>query len=1266
PGSDYVDIIALDTYRDRNDKGSSSPAQLFVRSWLHMEEYLDEQGEAHPRYAIGEWAVENIADLKEMLTAIENDFSNISPYMIRLVFDIYYQSYGTEGNEFVDYRLKGAMKAEMKRHLLTYQGDDYHFDETNLTVNPNTKDRFFACFLPSVPDPERIERNRVVLDASFYTQEACLPPTNQHQTAVQADFQTSCQPAYPVGWHIDTNLPACFLPLGTISREAVTTVFNQSGGVSVVDNSWQQFFINPQDNELIFDWNIEPAIRAQISDPVKRQFLLDHLPFNRQRPYDVAIYDQSIGGVNDGRQPIFLPNRLDMQIDQGNLELNTLAEILEIIRAANIAPFDPRIASRDTEFYAQHPELSKLKDPTKPHLKRFFDYLIQQSTFWGNIITLYSVYIKKLIETDDQVGLSHAIEVGKYLQKKIAAQLAFQQTDRLGFIGPYPHPEATLQLSLAEAYSQSRDQSVAFYQRGIELAERAVPMFEEAGRDSGSDYLSISKAVLVAGDLHTKIAQRQLLAASQRPGQKAQLIEAAKAEYETAEYLYETIGALDYSLRTSLTVAPTSAATTSGYVARSNISIHADFQKISDAWRINRLRHHLNPAETIASVRGLYQFLRGSTLIKQAAFYMENPFKPFDQEGYRDIMQQIILVQAGMGELNAYVRALEMDTTGAIIPGQPLADLRYFQAWGNLLLSKLISRFFDSLAYTTSEMDDISAQRKQHEALTLLQTNAPTLFSGLNWAKLFHLFHTTDSSDTRSTAIAMARIDKKAKYSVYDHNGRPIMNKTSATDEFIADSLDLFEGIYAQDNFSLDYYSAITDIAQEYLQKSADYMGTVLKASLTKFARHTRASIDPVIEAQVNGRYNKAIFKALVDLGLIDNTGRVIGNPDTLPADFQLKAVLVENGFRNNQPVTNRTPVTFSIAETQEILGIVRRAKEASLNRFDIDDNQRIKTPVFYAELLVAEVGLELREAEYVSFKNPDKSLDANKIITDADTLQELLDKLTTADSLLPQSSYFKIETALTRSALKFSLVNDDLTVADRQARYDAVGYLTANPPVLNAISPVPAYQVIQELEAQRARIENLPEPGRTIMSIQLERQLSLAYIMISAEIIDSFPGGIAEIQEGLNIKITAGASLRDQQKRAIYVQAFEQYIKIIQRAQEITHSLDDRIETLRRDSSEPLRFDIHSVRTDLYHQMAIIYAILYAGASVEQRFQLLTLMQHYLHLAKDEVKLSRARHDTLSRRWLLERFAVPEGKDIKLIGVTQMRRNDIIPWSIF
>ncbi|KPJ68671.1 hypothetical protein AMJ44_05800, partial [candidate division WOR-1 bacterium DG_54_3] len=558
-----------------------------------------------------------------------------------------------------NYKMDHRMEMRYSQHLKKLARDNYNFVHTNLGINPDT--RKHKCYLPQIPDPNQIYRK--ISATEFKTteelkQRICAPDNKI--------FASDCLPPYIKDW-------------------------------------------DPRDRQK----NMPPrTLKESELYPLEKEYL----PLSIGHAYEFGTHQ-------------YLLNNLLIQtlIEKERIPLKAVKKILRIVSYKNpndpsalrdFAPFTSYELCRD-KFLAQHPEMALIKKSAPD----FYFYLNQPKLFWDNMIVLYGIYTQKAIESNDQQALQEIVAMGKFFLKSIKLQEKHEKGNHAkeAFISS-KYRMASLLLILSEAYSLWRDRPISDYKEGLKYVEEAIEKFKDSGINSRPDYFSITKGILIAADLHAKIAQQNMLVAN---------FSQAEAEYRAAQYLYDRVANLDFSQGTGLAVLPFKLETSS-YTAASNIKVIASAQEITSALEENIDRKHINQAEAIASIRGLFQFLRGVALLKQVGYYLEFPFMHYKQKGYEDIIQNMVLVKAGLAEIEK---------------GSRFADLRYFRALGNLVLEKLLISFADSLAYSTSEMSKKDAKEKYTKAIAELKENLPDLFTLEEWKQLANIPQLEDISD---------------------------------------------------------------------------------------------------------------------------------------------------------------------------------------------------------------------------------------------------------------------------------------------------------------------------------------------------------------------------------------------------------------------------------------------------------------------------------------------------------------------------------------
>ncbi|MBN3033708.1 MAG: hypothetical protein JW873_06400 [Candidatus Saganbacteria bacterium] len=763
------------------------------------------------------------------------------------------------------------------------------------------------------------------------------------------------------------------------------------------------------------------------------------------------------------------------------------------------APFDPHTISPES-FRVLHPEFAEIRKQAPG----FATYLEQPAYFWENIVIMLSAYTQKAIERNDEKEIAEAIRLGKRFHARLDNWLDYEKANATTqtFI-PFNYRKAVLALTLAEAYSQTRDpqyasysEKAAFYRQGLAYVKEALEKFRALSDLSPPDYFSLTKAALIAADLHTKLGQLHLRYNSEKmPTEKE-----ARAEYDSAKALYDGVAALDYKNGTGLNVKV------------EGIEIKAPAAEIARALTRNEELYYLNHDEAVASAQGIFRFLRGSALIKQASFYLEYPFKPFDQQGYKDIVQQMVLVKAGLAEIEA---------------GSPFADLRYFRALGNLLMAKLAVTFADSLAYSTSEIkDDKKARLLAGRGVAYLKKHLPGLLPPAEWAELLAIVKKDNSADPDAVRKDYAHITGLMK---------------DATPDFLADAKRLLAQTHTTFNYRLEFAGKMVALSQSFLDQAKKTM---------------------------NDRNSK--WRDLCE------------EKPAVTAELRRQdAVLEQRPDCKNKP-----------------------------------DPLKKNTPALYAELLLQEVALDLRRSAVVAFKNGNSYLENNKIEYNPKVRKTILDKIAAAEALLPETSYLKIEAASARATLELS---EKLPAGNRALLFRLIGHLTKNTPLQPGDEKDQTFGTIALLDKQLLkRIEAQPEPNRTMLLIQFNTKLALAYIILGARLEKTVQGGMTHLIASKD-KETIG-----------------RINAAMGRAKELLLSLDKRIGRKIETKAEPLLFDLHDIRAEVYHLLAITYAV---GGDQP-------LMQHYLTLARRENISSNSRFNVLFRSWGLNKFVLRRSRN--------------------
>ncbi|MDD4179534.1 MAG: hypothetical protein PHH14_05745 [Candidatus Margulisbacteria bacterium] len=392
---------------------------------------------------------------------------------------------------------------------------------------------------------------------------------------------------------------------------------------------------------------------------------------------------------------IFDEHKLNKKLTLNELPLETLEKTLSAIISSQ--PFV--ILGDIMSILDINQNLVKQLNNIYPQLAGFFD---KEPTFWKNVLILFRAYIQKAIENNDQASLHKSLQIGQAVRQMIIGNDNNGLPKPRSSYSPDNYEFGRFTLSLAEAYSLLEVAEPATYQTGITLAEEAIADLCPRSSDSSRDYYSAIKGVTIAADLHMKLSQKALLAGDQKK---------AKAELEVARDLYKAIVDLDYKKPSSRLEV---------HVPGSKISISASVGDILKA--LDTIKGvYLSEAETVAGKYGIFRLLRGVALLKYGSVVSENPFKPVTELGYNDVIQSISYFKTGLLE---------------IAEGAPYADNRYMTSWGNLLLTRAVKSFSDTLAYATSNFSNSEAIGLYRTAFNLLQKTVPDLSKKEDWVKL--------------------------------------------------------------------------------------------------------------------------------------------------------------------------------------------------------------------------------------------------------------------------------------------------------------------------------------------------------------------------------------------------------------------------------------------------------------------------------------------------------------------------------------------------
>ncbi|KPK55573.1 MAG: hypothetical protein AMJ59_23660, partial [Gammaproteobacteria bacterium SG8_31] len=300
-------------------------------------------------------------------------------------------------------------------------------------------------------------------------------------------------------------------------------------------------------------------------------------------------------------------------IENGDLFLADLEMVLDAL--GNVPPntvLDPAAYRYSpAEFDRRYPGLARVREINETiywHL-RAGDF----KHYWNNAILLFSIYAEKVLGStgaDKEQKISDALEVAEKFKQRIAMQATVDRGRQIKRAAS-DYSLAVLDLTTAELYSQSKGLTEFEYQEGIRLAAGALNSFQavEFNRSypSKPDYFSIAKGILVLGDLYQQLGHESV-----HDNDK-------QAHYARASSLYGSIARLENETLWDSGVGITV------NIPDIGLAVDISASDIYQALEFNRLRGYMTRDDRNLAQAGVFQYLTGRAMIKQAGLFAGLP-----------------------------------------------------------------------------------------------------------------------------------------------------------------------------------------------------------------------------------------------------------------------------------------------------------------------------------------------------------------------------------------------------------------------------------------------------------------------------------------------------------------------------------------------------------------------------------------------------------------------------------------------------------------
>ncbi|MGB9613431.1 MAG: family 16 glycosylhydrolase, partial [Candidatus Margulisiibacteriota bacterium] len=323
---------------------------------------------------------------------------------------------------------------------------------------------------------------------------------------------------------------------------------------------------------------------------------------------------------------ILFPNReigwkyLDDRTELYEVELVErlpLEQLEETVEAIAKYPYIPL-----KEYENKYAIVSKLKEIDQKYNYKLLPFFIDPQSYWDNAITLLSAYLQKSIELSQEDKIKKTLEYVNEFRKTIDQLPKPKLTDPHRYL-PNCYKLAILDLIEAEATAQTRNQDVNFYRLGIENAIFALSTLidppQERFHPSKPDYFNIVKGIMVLADLYQQIGrltyEQKYLEASQ------QLLQGISS--------FSLGGHLSIDLRRLLVdpflvdPAPINLVIFNPTCEPGVLTVTSD--EVLEALKFNKDQGYLRTKDVEIAKTGIFHFLRGIALIKEAILFVGRP-----------------------------------------------------------------------------------------------------------------------------------------------------------------------------------------------------------------------------------------------------------------------------------------------------------------------------------------------------------------------------------------------------------------------------------------------------------------------------------------------------------------------------------------------------------------------------------------------------------------------------------------------------------------
>jgi len=367
---------------------------------------------------------------------------------------------------------------------------------------------------------------------------------------------------------------------------------------------------------------------------------------NLYRPRIPFTEDQTIGRRRTDR----------ISLDARAINESVPLEQLEfMLMAIADAPVETVMTAEDSwweteeEFYASRPDLRTIADLDLRYEHYFSQYLRDPRTYWENAIILLSAYVQKSLEENRPENMERAMYLLVAFRQRMDVQVEVDTADQAGF-APAIYWESMLDLIEAEVRVQTPHQPEEFYLAGIEQTLAAInnilSLQYHPILPSLPDYFSIIKGILTLGDLYSQLA---VLSRDER-------------YYAVAQQLYQSVSRLQGPFGTlnpvGLSIDLTPLYDDPGLTSHSDVDLFAESNfgshaieaspmEIAEALYYNLENGFIIEGDVPLTETGIYHYLRGVALIKEAGLFSARP----GVKTLEEIQRQIDQLNEGAAEI---------------------------------------------------------------------------------------------------------------------------------------------------------------------------------------------------------------------------------------------------------------------------------------------------------------------------------------------------------------------------------------------------------------------------------------------------------------------------------------------------------------------------------------------------------------------------------------------------------------------------------------